>query len=503
MPTKLDRRHAPLNLSAAEFRELGHALVDRIAAFYESLPTRPITRGLGPKDIRALIGDTALPETGTDPAALLAEFAPLHFDNSLHNGHPRFMGYITSSAAPLGALGDLLAAAVNSNVGAWDLSPVATEIERQTIRWIAELVGYPSGCGGILVSGGNMANFLGFYAARRAKAPWDIRETGLYGDPRRLTVYASDATHTWLQKAADLSGIGIDNVRWIASDHRQCMRLDELEARIAADRNAGHLPFLVVGAAGTVSTGTVDRLPAIAAICKRESLWFHVDGAYGAPAASLPEADAELKGLGLADSVALDPHKWLYSPIEAGCTLVRAPEHLTDAFSFRPAYYKFEGEEEDPRINFYEYGMQNTRGFRALKVWLALRTIGREGYVRMIRDDIALARRLHAHAIAHPELEAFTCELSIVTFRYRPRALEGSPAAVEAYLDELNDELLTRLQGGGEAYVSNAVLEGRKLLRACIVNFRTTADDIDAIPEIVVRLGREVDREQRPAATLG
>jgi glutamate/tyrosine decarboxylase-like PLP-dependent enzyme len=501
MSTNLDTRHAPLNLTADEFRELGHALIDRIATFYASLPARPITRGLGPSEVRNLIGDGPLPETGTDAAAMLADLAPLYFDNSLHNGHPLFMGYITSSAAPLGALGDLLAATVNSNVGVWDLSPVATEIERQTIRWIAELVGYPGSCGGLMVSGGNMANMLGFYAARRAKAPWSLRETGLYGDRRRLTVYASNATHTWLQKAADLSGIGTDNVRWIATDDRQCILVDELEAAIAADRkNDERLPFLVVGAAGTVSTGAVDPLAALAAICRREDLWFHVDGAYGAPAASLPEASDAFEGLALADSIALDPHKWLYCPMEAGCTLVRVPAHLTDAFSFRPEYYKLDDSDTEPRINFFEYGMQNSRGFRALKVWLALRAVGRAGYVDMIREDIALARRLHANARAHPDLEAFTCALSIVTFRYRPADLDGTDAAVETYLDELNDELLTRLQRGGEAYVSNAVLRGRKLLRACIVNFRTTASDIDALPEIIARLGREVDAELRPRA---
>jgi glutamate/tyrosine decarboxylase-like PLP-dependent enzyme len=278
------------------------------------------------------------------------------------------------------------------------------------------------------------------------------------------------------------------------------MQLDDLEAKIAADRKTGRLPFLVVGAAGTVSTGTVDPLPAIAAICRREDLWFHVDGAYGAPAAGLPDASDELRGLQLADSVALDPHKWLYSPIEAACTLVRSPELLTDAFSFHPDYYKFEADSEDPRINYYEYGIQNSRGFRALKVWLTLRTVGRAGYIDMIRQDISLARRLHDNAAAHPELEAFTCELSIATFRYRPADLHSSDPAVETYLNELNDELLTRLQAGGEAYVSNAVLQGRTLLRACIVNFRTSTSDTDAVPEIVARVGREVDKELRPVA---
>jgi len=486
------KRDAPADLSGDTFRALGHALVEQIADFYDSLPSRPLTRSREPQDIRALLGDTSLPEHGTDAAELLHAFAPLFFDNSLHNGHPRYLGYINASAAPIGALGDLLAAAVNSNVGAWGLSPIATEIEKQTIRWLGELIGYPGG-GGIMVSGGNMANLVGFWAARRAMAPWAIREQGLYADSRPLTAYVPESTHTWIQKAADLSGLGTDNVRWIETDARDRMRVDVLESQIRADRTAGRLPFLVVGTAGTVGTGAVDPLPAIAAIAQRELLWFHVDGAYGAPAAALPEADDDLKGLRLADSVALDPHKWLYAPMEAACTLVRDSSRLTDTFAFYPPYYRFVVDEEDPQTNFYAYGVQNSRGFRALKVWLALRAIGRSGYVQMIRDDIALARRLFAAAEAHEELDAHSCNLSIATFRYRPRRTD----LTDAYLNELNEALLLRLQAGGEIYVSNAVIDERVLLRACIVNFRTQAADIDAVIDCVVRVGREVDAELR------
>lgn len=495
-----EKRNAPINVSGDEFRKLGHALVDRIAEFYDSLPERPVTRAPTPQEVRSLLGDSQLPDDGTDTARLLDRIAALLFRESLHNGHPKFLGYITSSAAPLGALGDLLAAAVNSNVGAWDLSPVASEIERQTIRWIADFIGYPTDCGGIMVSGGNMANLIGFYAARKAKASWEIRETGLYAENKPLAVYASDATHTWIQKAADLSGIGTDNIRWIASDDRQRMKIGDLEKQIAADRRDDRLPFLVVGAAGTVSTGAVDPLADIAAICKSHDLWFHVDGAYGAPAAALPDADNNLRGLARADSVALDPHKWLYAPLEAGCALVRNPGHLTDAFSFHPEYYRFEDADDDPRLNFYEYGVQNSRGFRALKVWLSLASIGRDGYVDMLTEDIALAQRLYDAAVEHPELEAFTRELSITTFRYRPADLASDNQDVETYLNELNEKLLSEIQSGGEAYVSNAVLEGRMLLRSCVVNFRTGADDIDALPEIVAKCGREIDAKLRPAS---
>jgi glutamate/tyrosine decarboxylase-like PLP-dependent enzyme len=416
---------------------------------------------------------------------------------SLFNGHPRFFGYITSSASPTGALADLLAASINPNVGAGSLSPAATEIESQAIRWTAELLGFPSNCGGLFVSGGNMANFVGFIAARRAKTPWDVRTIGLHDGKQQLTVYASRETHTWVQKAVDLFGHGLNSLRWIPVDSHQRMDTEALEREIARDRDKGHCPILVVGTAGTVSTGAIDPLPDIGVICKANNLWFHVDGAYGAPVAALPEAPADLKALAGADSVAVDPHKWLYAPMEAGCALVRNPQHLVDAFSFHPEYFHFaEIDGEVPR-NYYEMGFQNSRGFRALKVWLGLRQAGRDGHAQMIREDIALAKLLFDRAAATPELEAFTHNLSITTFRYVPPELPLEGASREAYLNELNAAILNRLQAEGEAFVSNAVIDGRFVLRACVVNFRTTEGDIEALPEITIRVGRAVDASMR------
>jgi aromatic-L-amino-acid decarboxylase len=384
----------------------------------------------------------------------------------------------------------MLAAAINPNVGAYVLSPMATEIERQAVRWIAELIGYPATCGGIMVSGGNMANMLGFLAARRARASWDVRQAGLRGGGGQLVVYVSRETHTWVQKATDLFGLGLDAIRWIDVDGQLRMRMDALESAIAADRSAGHIPFMVVGTAGSVSTGAIDPLVDIAAACKRDDLWFHVDGAYGAPAAALPEASPDLKALSLADSVAVDPHKWLYAPLEAGCTLVRDARLLEDAFSFHPAYYHFAdgGDGEEP-TNFHGLGMQNSRGFRALKVWLGLRQAGRDGYVQLIRDDIALAGAMYQAVEAHPELEPFTLGLSIATFRFVPAGLTLAGAEREEYLNALNSDLVTRLQADGDLFVSNAVINGSYVLRACIVNFRTGLADVEALPAIVVRTG--------------
>jgi glutamate/tyrosine decarboxylase-like PLP-dependent enzyme len=486
-----------IDMTGDEFRAAGHALVDQIAAFYDSLRARPVTAGDATQTVRDLIGQGPLPSRGEPAAELLGKTAPLLFDHSLHNGHPRFLGYITSSAAPLGALADLLAAAVNANVGLWDLAPVATEIEAQTIRWLAELVGFPASCGGLMVSGGNMANFLAFIAARRAKASWNVREEGVQGDPRRMMAYASRETHTWIQKAADIAGLGTSTIRWIDADDAQRIDVAALRSALAEDEAAGHLPFLVVGTAGSVSTGAVDPLGAIAEIAREHDLWFHVDGAYGAPAAALPEASPDLRALARADSVALDPHKWLFSPLEAACVLVRDRARLLDAFSYRPPYYEV-SDEGEPRNDYYEHGIQNSRGFRALKVWLGLKHLGSDGCRELIRDTIARAHDLFRAAAAHAELEAQTLSLSIATFRFVPRGLKPGSAAVDRYLDELNTALLAKLKSEGEVYLSNAIVRGKYVLRACVVNFRTTQADVAAIPEIVARAGRSVDATLRP-----
>jgi len=490
-------RRTPLDLPRDRFRRLGHGLVDRIAGLLDSLGERPVTPGERPSAVRRrLRADDPLPERGAEPEALLDEACALLFEHSLFNGHPRFLGYITSSPAPLGILGDLLAAAVNPNVGAWILSPMATEIEAQTVRWIAELIGYPTRGGGLLVSGGNVANLVSFLAARAARAGWDVRRRGLRDAPA-LRAYASEETHTWVQKAADLSGLGTDAIRWIPADGRQRMDVEALRRAIADDRAAGARPFLVVGTAGSVSTGAVDPLPALAAVCREHGLWFHVDGAYGGFAAAAPDAPADLRALAEADSVAVDPHKWLYAPLEAGCVLVRDPGALPAAFSYHPPYYNFDEE----ALNYVDHGVQNSRGFRALKVWLQLRQAGRKGYAGMIAEDMRLARLLHAEAAAHPELEALTQDLGITTFRYVPPRLRPGvgEAEVEAELNALNRSLLERLERGGEAFVSQAVVRGRLVLRACFVNFRTDEGDVRALPEIVARLGREADAERRPA----
>ncbi len=482
------QRESPIEINRELFQKAGYELIDRIADFLGQISERPVTPGESPKQLQALLGSSSLPENGMPIGALLTETTELLFNHSLLNGHPKFMGYITSSAAPIGALGDLLAAVVNPNVGAQILSPVATEIEKQTIRWLAEFIGVSPEYGGILVSGGNMANFTGFLAARKRKAV--VEHNGGSKNMGIPLVYCSKTTHTWIEKAAGLFGLGANSLRWIETDQENKMNLEELEQTLLEDQKKGCYPNMVVGTAGDVSTGAVDDLSGIAAICKKHGLWFHVDGAYGIPAAVVPELSPMFAGITEADSIAMDPHKWLYSPLEAGCTLVKNPQHLIDTYSSHPVYYNFDKNGDGFTQNYYEFGLQNSRGFRALKVWLALRQVGRNGYIKMIREDIALARLFFELAENHPDLEAVTTNLSITTLRFVPQGIPvASTPERDEYLNLLNKALLDVLQQGGEVFLSNAIVKEKYCLRSCIVNFRTSEKDIREIINIIVREG--------------
>ena len=492
-------RNNSIEINKEEFRKIGHQLIDDISEFLSNIDKKPVTVKESPSQIQNILGNTSLPEMGIPATELITRTTDLLLNHSLLNGHPKFLGYITSSAAPIGALADLLAASVNPKVGAYILSPMATEIEKQTIQWLAEFIGVSPNYGGILVSGGNMANFTAFIAARTAKAPKYIKENGLSNIPKKLTIYCSKTTHTWIDKAAILFGLGTKSVRWIQTDSSNKMNNKALVETIKEDIKNGFKPIMVIGTAGDVSTGVVDDLKGISTICKEYDLWFHIDGAYGIPATVIPKYKNLFEGLSEADSIALDPHKWLYSPLEAGCTLVKNPQHLIDTYSSHPEYYNFSKSENEIAQNFYEYGLQNSRGFRALKVWLSLQQVGRSGYEKLISEDIQLSEVLFDLAKKHPELEAVSQNLSITTCRYIPLNCEKD----KEYLNKLNEELLNELQIGGELFLSNAIVNEMYCLRACVVNFRTTKKDIEEIIDIIVREGRKTHSElQEPKVNI-
>ena len=487
-----DNRESPIEITKDEFKKIGYQLIDTISHFIHTINEKPVTTGETPKQIQTVLGNASLPEQGTSVLELISKTSDLLLNHSLLNGHPKFFGYITSSPTPIGALADLLAAAVNPNVGAHILSPMATAIEKQTVKWLAEFIGVSPSYGGILVSGGNMANFTAFLAARTAKAPKNMKEDGLLNMHSELVFYCSKATHTWIEKAAVLFGHGTKAIRWISTDADNKMNIDILSQTINDDLKIGKKPFLVVGNAGDVSTGVIDNLSAIAAVCREQDLWFHIDGAYGIPAAVIPQYKNLFDGIKEADSIALDPHKWLYAPLEAGCTLVKNPQHLIDTYSSHPVYYNFNNQDDEPTLNYYEYGFQNSRGFRALKVWMALQHAGKNGYIKMIGEDIALSQMLFNEAKKHLELEAVTQNLSITTLRYVPIGLTQDEEKKETYLNTLNEKLLNELQQGGEVFLSNAVVADKYCLRCCIVNFRTSRKDILELVDIIVRAGRKI-----------
>ena len=484
------QRNAPINMSPEKFREVGCNIINRISELMEELPDKKLTPAEPPSIIKDILKQSSVPEKGSDIKNLFEELISMLFDHSLFTGHPKYWGYITSSSSPIGALSELLAATLNPNVGAWALSPVASEMEIQTIQWIAEMIGYPANCGGILVSGGNMANFHCYLTARQHKSNSSFLKEGVNAN-ERLLAYASTETHLWLHKAAVLFGNGIDSVRWINVDSDLKIDTKKLKDQIKKDIAEGYKPFMVVGTAGTVGSGTVDPLPEIHKICREFDLWFHVDGAYGAFAAMLPDAPRDIYELKFADSIALDPHKWLYAPLEAGCVLIREKQLLKDTFSYHPSYYKFAEVAGEKVESFFDYGMQNSRGFRALKVWMGIKQAGKTGYQQMISDDIQLAKELYRLTDNHIELEAISTNLSITTFRYVP--LENR---TEAELNEMNTAILTEIQEGGEAFVSNAVINGKYVLRACFVNFRSNLNDVEELLKIVVKIGRKKSKAQ-------
>ncbi len=487
-----ENRESSIEISNEEFKRIGYLLIDTISHFIDKIDEKPVTKGETQQQIQTVLGNASLPEHGTSVSELFSKTSDLLLNHSLLNGHPKFFGYITSSPTPIGALADLLAATVNANVGANILSPMATAIEKQTVKWLAEFIGISSTCGGILVSGGNMANFTAFLAARTAKAPKSMKEDGLVNTNGEMVFYCSIATHTWIEKAAVLFGHGTKAIRWIPADAENKMNTEILSQAIKDDLQNGKKPFLVIGNAGDVSTGVVDNLSAIAAICKSQDLWFHIDGAYGIPAAVIPKYKNLFEGIQEADSIALDPHKWLYAPLEAGCILIKNPQHLIDTFSSHPVYYNFSNQDDEPSMNYYEYGFQNSRGFRALKVWMALQQVGKNGYIEMIAEDIALSDLLFKEAKKHSELEAVTQNLSITTLRYTPIGLTQGEKKHETYLNTLNEKLLNELQQGGEVFLSNAIVADKYCLRCCIVNFRTSRKDIFETINIIVREGRKV-----------
>jgi len=476
-----------------------HDLTSQILPLVEDYFARISERPVFPDDAAIVkirkLGNTPLPSEGETVEELVNDCRTI-FDASRHNGHPRFFGYVASPSTPIGAFADLVASTLNSNVTSWRSAPAATVIEKTVVRWLAALVGYVENAHGLLVSGGSMANLTALLIAQRARSQNEVARAGLWNAGAPMTVYASEQVHLSIPKAADVLGLGRDQVRLIGCDERFRLDVRDLRARLQSDLREGLRPFCVVASAGTVNTGAVDPLLEIAGIAEEYGLWFHVDGAYGALAALDPTKRGLFQGLKRADSVALDPHKWLYAPIDCGCLLLRDRAQARHAFAASEAdYIKVHEEGDEESFAFWDYGVELSRRFRALKIWLMLRYYGTRRVSEAIAHDCALAQYLAELVDAAEDFELLApVDLSICCFRYLPRrmreklqsAIQGDERTrINAELDEINAALMHSVQRGGRAYLSNVTLRGCYGLRACITNFRTTRDDIRQTLEIV------------------
>jgi aromatic-L-amino-acid/L-tryptophan decarboxylase len=477
-------------------RAMGDAAVDLYEEFLKRLPDLPVDRGqTAPKVSEAV--RLEVPDQGLSDDELLSYLRTLVFDNSMFPGHPAFLAYIVGAGTVPGAIADLVAAGINQNLGGWRLSPGATEIELHLVRFFTERFGLPPEAGGLIVSGGSVANFVGLKAARDAKGGVELRAAGLAG-AKPLVAYTSSEVHFATTRAADMIGIGTDQVRLIEVDDHYRMDVAALQSRIEEDLEAGLQPFCVIASLGTVATGAIDPLEPIADLCEARGLWMHVDAAYGGPIIFSDELRGLAAGVERADSIAFDPHKWLYTPQSGGCILVRDVARLADSFSYH-AGYVYENKELTGRgIDLSVLGPQLSRGFWALKVWVSLLAHGAETYGRRIAHDVALTRYL-AECIEERDCFelAAPLELSICCFRYVPGDL-GEGEGREEYLDLLNERIMAAAQMDGRVYYSNAILGDRFVLRTCIVNFRTEAIHLDLTLDVTEELGAKLDAELRP-----
>jgi aromatic-L-amino-acid/L-tryptophan decarboxylase len=469
-----------IDMSPEQFRRLGYRAVDLLADHFKSLADGPCRRPV-PDALRRELVDQPVPDKPADADQLLDYIGDKILQYPMGNGSPRFFGWVNSSVAPVATLAELLAAGLNPSLAGGDHS--ATYIEHAVLKWMKHVLGLPQTGGAILTSGGSVANLIGLAVMRHVKTPGDVRARGLTGSAKWPIVYTSKEGHSCIEKAVELLGLGHDNLRRIpvTSDWRIDVRA--LARSIEADRRAGLMPACVAATAGTVNTGAIDPLDEIANVCADQGLWFHVDAAFGGPAALVPELADWYRGLERADSVAVDPHKWMYVPVECGCALVRDASAMRDAFSLVPPYLR-----DDTALPWFsEFGIQQTRGFRALKLWLVLKHVGIDGLRELVANNIALARSLQARLHTTPDFELLaTGPLSVTCFRYCPSPLKDQ----DAELNRLNRTVLDAVQRAGHVFLTGTELAGRFALRACIVNFRTTEKDLTALLEAILSAGR-------------
>jgi len=467
-------------------RTLGHRMVDEMFAFLEGTRSRPAWQRV-PDDVREHLS-VPVPLEPQGAEAAYRDFKEYVLPYPL-GIHPRFWAWVHGTGSGGGMLAEMLAGAMNTSVHAGEHS--AVYVEQQVLSWLKQALGYPAEASGLLVGGGSMANFVGLAVARNAKAGWDVKEEGLGGAHGSLVVYCSSETHSSVQKTVEALGLGSRSLRYIETDENFRIRMGALQNAVAADRQAGKVPICVIGNAGTVNSGAIDDLSALAEFCLAEDLWFHVDGAFGAIAAITPALRPLLSGMERADSLAFDLHKWMYMPYDVGCALVRWPEKHRNTFGYQAAYLDSQsrGLTAGP-IAFSHYGLELSRGFRALKVWFSLKEHGLKTYQALVEQNVEQARYLGELINADSRLELLApIPLNVVCFRFK------GDIKKETRLHTVNNEILLRLQESGVAAPSSTQIAGRFAIRVAICNHRSRHEDFEILVREVVRLGEEVARE--------
>jgi len=469
-------------------RKLGHRMIDDMVEYIKTVRERPVWRHAA-DDVKAHFC-ASLPVAPQSPENIYEEFRKFVLPYPVGNIHPRFWGWVIGTGTLFGALAEFLAASMNTNTGGVDYHS-ANYVEKQVIDWFKELLGFPESASGLLTSGCSAANLIGLAVARNAKAGYDLRQDGLQSSTVNMVVYGSEETHSSVQKAVELLGLGSRSLRLVPVNADFQIDVQALKGAIAQDRADGYRPFCVVGTAGTTNTGSVDDLNALADICRHNNLWFHVDGAFGAWAALVPGVKNLVQGMERADSLAFDLHKWMYMPYEIACVLVRREQDHRDAFSLTP-HYLSHGEGNRGMTGgdlpwFSDYGFQLSRGFRALKAWMSIKEHGIRKYGRLIQQNIDQARHLADLIDASPELELMApVPLNVVCFRYIGGGMDDTA------LDALNRQILVELQERGIAAPSGTNLRGRYVLHVANTNHRSSREDFDVLVHETIRIGNEL-----------
>ncbi|HWR36782.1 MAG TPA: pyridoxal-dependent decarboxylase [Clostridia bacterium] len=467
-----------------EFHDLAVRALEDMLEWLKTSRSHPVWRPM-PQDVRRRL-DEPLPAHGQSPEAAYEQFNELVRPYCNGNAHPRFWGWVQGSGLPLAMIADMLAAGINPHMAGFDQAPRL--VEEQVLRWLSSMMGFPDTASGLMTSGASMANTVALTVARSAKADWDVRREGVRAGSWQLTAYCSEETHSCIQKAMELLGIGSNALRRIPTDAEYRIDLDKLEAELDRDVANGFEPFCIIGNAGTVNTGAIDNLTALARIAKQRGIWFHVDGAFGALASISPKLRERVTGLELADSVAFDLHKWMYLPFESGCVLVKDAVAHARTFAVSPAYLG--GDERGiiaGGLPFADRGIELTRGFKALKVWMCLKAYGVETFAAYIERNVEQANYV-GHLVRESEnLQLLTpISLNIVCFRYAAAALDAG------ILDSINREIMLQLQETGVAVVSSTMLDGKLALRCAIVNHRSEQSDFDELISAVRSIGDRV-----------